>query len=502
MNNSKNRKIGATLSMVNMVASLVIGLFYTPFLLRYLGKNEFGVYSLANSLISYLAILDLGFGNTLIRYVSRARASGDDESNIYGMFLVFYTIISIIALIIGMVLYINIDSFFATSFTAGEISTLRILFLILLANTVIAFPASVFSSIIRSHEKFVFINTINLASNIFRHLANMAFLYMGYKSISIVVIALLMTVVLFIFNLYYCFNKLKIKIGFKRFEMVFYKEVFLFSFFVLINIIVDQLYANTDNIILGKICGSAAVAVYGIGVTFQTYFLQFSTAISGVFLPHISRLSALNSNVKEMSNIFIRVGRIQFFILCFILFGFISFGRDFISLWAGLGFESSYYIALIIMIPAIIPLSQNIGISVLQAMNKHSIRSIMYLFIAIINVLISIPLAAMYGGVGAATGTAIGNILGQILFMNWFYYKKIGLNIPGYWKNISMIFIKMLPVLGLFVLVNTLVPNVSWTALIIKIGLCSIVAIIYCYIVVLNRSEKDLITEDFKKKLV
>ena len=60
----------------------------------------------------------------------------------------------------------------------------------------------------------------------------------------------------------------------------------------------------------------------------------------------------------------------------------------------------------------------------------------MYIIIALINVAASIPLAMHYGGIGAAIGTAGANILGQVITMNIFYWKKIGLNIPQYWKNL------------------------------------------------------------------
>ena len=122
---SSNRKIGSIISMANMVISLVIGLIYTPLLIRYLGDSEYGIYTLALSLIAYLSILDLGFGNTLVRYTSRIRAQGKDENSLIGMFLVFYIIIAAVAAIIGIVVTVNIDSFFSTSFVSEEAKTLK-----------------------------------------------------------------------------------------------------------------------------------------------------------------------------------------------------------------------------------------------------------------------------------------------------------------------------------------------------------------------------------------
>ena len=132
-------------------------------------------------------------------------------------------------------------------------------------------------------------------------------------------------------------------------------------------------------------------------------------------------------------------------------------------------------------------------------MNKHGIRSVMYLCIAILNVLISIPLAIYFGGVGAAIGTAIGNLLGQILFMNWFYYKKINLNIPKYWKEIGCLFIKSLPVVLVFMLSTKMFSNWSWMHLCIEIIVGVEIGIPYYYFVILNPYEKGLVLSSVKK---
>ena len=54
-------KAGALLSYVLLGLNTLIGLLYTPFLLRMLGKSEYGLYSLAASVIAYLTVLDLRY---------------------------------------------------------------------------------------------------------------------------------------------------------------------------------------------------------------------------------------------------------------------------------------------------------------------------------------------------------------------------------------------------------------------------------------------------------
>ena len=489
MNSQQNRRIGSLINMINMIISLIIGMIYTPILIRNLGDSEYGIYTLAMSLIAYLSILDLGLGNALVRYTARVREQGNEEKDLIGMFLVFYLVISLVTAIIGAVLYNNIDWFFNTSFSIEEVKTLKMVFLIMLINTIISFPASVFSSVIRSHERFVFSNIINVSKNAFNHVLMIVLVLIGFKSIALAVLTLLSTIIVTIININFCVRKLKIKIGFGRFTSSFYKEVMVYSAFILINIVVDQLYSSTDKIILGKFCGSVSVAVYGVGVTFQQYYQQFSTSISSVYLPHISKMSVKEDATEKMSASFINVGHFQLVLLSLVAVGFSVYGRQFISLWTGDSYSDAYFIALLIMIPSLVPLSQNLGISILQAMNKHRVRSFMYLIIAIINVLLSIPLAIRFGGIGSAAGTAIGTILGQILFMNWYYWKIIGLDIPQYWRNFSAIVIRIIPV-GLIFMATLMIPMHNWGGLALKIAIGMSIVAPYYYFVIFNQDER------------
>lgn len=70
------RKIGALLSYATIGLQNLVGLLYTLYLLRMLGKSEYGLYSLVKSIISYLTLLDFGFGDAVVRYTAKFRAEG------------------------------------------------------------------------------------------------------------------------------------------------------------------------------------------------------------------------------------------------------------------------------------------------------------------------------------------------------------------------------------------------------------------------------------------
>lgn len=491
----QERKSGVVLSYVNLALSIVIGLFYTPFLLRMLGSSEYGLYSLAAALISYLTLLDLGFGNALVRYNSRIRAQKKNDASLNGLFLILYSGVALICLIIGIVLCVNIEGFFKTSFTPDQIERTRIIFIILLANICISFPISVFTSLIKAYERFTFSKVITILTNLLSKGITLIVLYLGFRtSIAVAAVTAIVNITLGICSVIYCFTKIHVKISFKGMDKPLIREIGAYSFWIFINILVDQLYASTDSIILAKVSGTIAVSVYTIGVTFKSYFTEMSTAISGVFLPHITQMLANGKEkMNEVSALFNRVSRLQYLFLAFAMTGFIVYGREFILLWAGEGFNDSYYIALIIMIPSIIPLSQNLGITVLQALNKHKYRSAIYLFLALLNVGISIPLAMKYEGIGSAIGTAVACVLGQIIIMNWLYARKIGLDIKEYWKQAGLITVEMLPVAAVGVGLNYIYTNNSWIDLIVKILVITVVYLIYGWLVMFNKYEKSLI---------
>lgn len=489
------KRAGTLLAYVQWAVNVLVGVVYTPIMLRYLGQSEYGVYSVATAVISFLAMLDLGFGQTMVRFHVKYRAEGDGKKaeRCSGMFLEMYVVLGIVALCIGLVLSNHfLPILFGQKFTASEIAILKQILSILIINLAASFPLSVFSSLITAYERFVFGKVVAILTTVITYGGILVVLVQGYKSVAMATVTTVVSVVLKLFMAWYCLFRMKVRVRLCKPEGEMMRAIFAFSFFVFLNILIDQLYASTDKFILGAVCGSAAVTVYTVGVQFNGYFQQLSTAISGVFLPHVTKMYADGADGRAFSPLFIRIGRIQFILLSFVLVGFAAFGQKFILLLGGEANAMSYWIALIIMVPGVVPLSQNIGISILQAMNRHRYRSVAYLVLAVLNVIISIPLAMRWAGVGAAIGTTLACFAGQYALMNWFYHRKIGLDIPGYWKSVLGVSVRMVPLAIPAVLINLLLPGVSWLRLIIQCGLFTLIYLPYAWFAILNTEEKKL----------
>lgn len=497
-------KAGVVLNYVVIFLNTVVGLLYTPYMLRMMGQSEYGLYSLVASVIAYLTVLDLGFGNAIVRYTAKFRAEKktEEQYEMFGMFFLLYLVIGIIAFGIGLGLYFNVGTLFGDTMTAVELGRARIMMLLLVANLAFTFPMSIWGSIIQAYEDFVFQKSLNIFRIILNTAVMICLLHFGYKAVAMVVVQTIFNVLTLVLNFIYCRRKLNIHIyfRFKHFHWGFLKEVAIYSFWIFLNAIMDRVYWSTGQFVLGAMVGTAAVAVFAIAIQLEGMYMQFSTAISSVFLPKVTAMVATNRSRKAISDLFIRTGRMQYIVLAYILSGFIIFGRQFIELWAGAGYTDAYIISLLFFIPLTVPLIQNLGITILQARNEMKFRSVLYIIIALVSLAMQIVLTRFFGGIGCAMGVSGALVVGQILIMNVYYQRRQDLDIKTFWKEISkMSIIPIVLIFSSMLVIRHFFALDSWGKLILGIAAFSLVYIPLFFRFSMTDEERDLFISMFHK---
>ena len=487
-------KSGVILSYINLSLSTIIPLVYTPIMLRMLGQSEYGIYSLASSTISYLSLLSFGFGATIVRYIAKYRAEGNEEEvkETYGFFILLYIILAIIVFCCGVVISLNVDNIFYKGLTNSELNKTKILLLIMSFNTALSFPLSVFSSVVVAYERYVFRKIVDMLSTIIAPLANLIVLYLGFASVGMCLTTTCIQFAMLPLNVFYCSRVLKISPRFSALKIGVIKEMLGFSFFVFLGSIADMLFWSTDKVILGMLASSAAVAVYNIGGTFNSMIMNLSTSISGVLAPRITAMVVKKNESQQLSELFIKIGRLQYLVIALVISGYTVFGRQFIYLWAGPEYNNAYYIALLTIVPLSIPLIQNTGLSVLIAQNRHQFRSIVYLVIAIINAVSTYFAVPYYGIYGAAICSCISYLIGQGYIMNIYYYKKAGINIPEFWRQIMKMSIIPFFMMSIGLLIAGNFWDMSWGELLGGIIIYTGLYFILMYKFVMNEYEINL----------
>lgn len=495
------RKAGVILSYISMGLNALIGFVYIPLLLAFLSKEQYGLYQLVGSMIAYLTIMDFGLANTTVRYYSRLRAAKDKQGqeNLLATMLRLYGGISFFILIIGFLLLHILLPFYTKTLTPADILTAKYIYWIMLFNLAIIIPGNIFSAVIQAHEKFIFLRCANIANIVLQPCLVFAVLHFKANVVALVIVQTLCNLSLFTANAYYCFAKLKIRFHLYHWDGKFVKEILYFSFFIFLNAIMDQIYWKTGQLILGAVIGTVSVAIYSVAIQLTMAYMGFSANISGVFLPHLSALACKADSMPEINQIFIKVGRLQFYVVMLLFWGFCLFGKPFILLWVGESFLPAYTYTLLFFAALIIPLIQNTGILILQAKNKHAFRAVIFVIIALLNVALSIPLAKHYGALACATVTAGCLLLGQGLILN-IYYKYLGIAVGAFWKGIFSIFCPMLiPVVLFSAYLHYIKPPHTVLILGANIVGFSVLYIVILWFFAFNSYEKELIKRPILK---
>ena len=278
-------KIGAGLSIINVVLGALIQFFYTPVFLKYLGISDYGINSFIQSLMRYMSMLNLGFGTTMLRYIVRTQVKNEDEkTNIFnGIFLVIFLFLALVCFILGLIIYFKLPLFLKETFSNREIIKTQKVFLLLLVNVTISFPMILFSTFITSKEKYIFLKFLSFINIVLNPLISIILIKNGFGIFAIANLTLIFTILIAAVNIFYSI-KLGIKIKINNYDRNILKELVVFSFYIFLGTVIDRLYWDTDRIIIGKYLGASVIGIYSISNMIIQLYMSVSTAVSEVLL--------------------------------------------------------------------------------------------------------------------------------------------------------------------------------------------------------------------------
>lgn len=492
-----NRRIGAVFSYVYMMLEVVSTLLLTPIIIKTLGDAEYGVYKLVVSVSVYLLLLDMGMGNSVIRYAAKYKETNDIESSqkFIGVCVLFYSVIVAVVLILGTGLISNFQHIFSTGLSGSEIELGKKLLAITILNAAVTLGTSVWYNIIIAYSQFAISKGVSIMQIILRIILNIVALKLGMRSVAIVTINFFLTVVARGFYCAYVVFSMKLKPKFKGLDLRFVKDIVAYSAFILLQMVATQINAYADQVMLGMLVlsSSALIAIYGVGSQLVQYFQSIGQALGGVLMPGVVKLVEGRAKPIELQNEMVRIGRYSFMLLGIIFVGFAVNGERFILLWVGDAYRQSYYIALLLMLAYMFILTESIGTQILWAKNKHQLQSVIKLAVVVINLALTIALIKWKPLEGATIGTFISLFLGDILCMNIVFKKHIGISLREYYAGLFKGILPCLLISGACGFLLELVNLPLMIGLVCNVGLMVVTYGISMWLFGFNQQEKNIL---------
>lgn len=493
-------KVGAIISYIALFVNVLIGLLYTPWLINTIGKSDYGLYTLAMSIIGLLAF-DFGLGHATTKFVSQYLAEGrqDKVDNLLGLIYKLYLWVDVVLIIVLGAMYFFLPQIY-TGLTPAEMERFSKVFLMAALFCVISFPFIPLNGILTSYEKFIQLKTCDLIHKLFIVVTMSVCLLLGQGLYALVLVISIAGILVIGLKLWVVKRDTPLSVNLKFKDNGILKTIGKFILWVTVAALMQRLIFNIAPSILGILSDSTAIAILGIVITLEGYVYLFANAINGMFLPRVSRLLKDNDN-DAILELMTRVGRLQIYVIGFICVCLISLGQHFITVWIGVGYELVYPCLLLVVLPSFFHLPQEIGHTCVIAANKVKKQAVIYVVMGIANIVLSIPLTIKFGVIGMCISIFAAYLI-RTIGLDIIFYKDLHINIAKFFRNS---FLKMLIPLLLSCIIgisiNIFLPISGWLGLTVK-GVCLFASFaLVMWITCMNKYEKDLVITPIRKMI-
>ncbi len=433
-NSSKQIKLGAIVSYFSIGFNIIAGLIYTPWMINSIGKDQYALYTLALSVIN-IFLLDFGISSAVSKFLANFYAKGEQEEadRFMGIvYKVFFIISAVIAAAL-LIFYFFIDTVYV-KLTPAELTVFKNLFIIVAAYSVISFPCMPFTGVLMANERFIEVKLLGFLHKVFEVILIVAFLLLGFGVYSLVLVHALSSVVFHLLRYVIIKKKTKQKAHLAVWNKQQAKSLFGYSIWVTIISLAQRCIFNIAPSIIAALVGSVEVTFFSLAATIEGYIYTFANAINGMFLPKISRILVKENSENELNSLLLRVSKFHVYTIGLVTLCFIALGQNFVELWLGKGFNTVYYAAILIILPSLIELPQQIAKSALLAKDIVKQQAIIYVVMAALNLLVSFVAVPYFGAIGAAAAICLAYLF-RTFAANYLYKKHLNIKIGEYFKK-------------------------------------------------------------------
>ena len=412
---ARNLLAGTLTKYVLLVVNIASGVFLMPFTVAHLGKAQYGLWMLVASTTYYFALLDLGYGNGVVRDVVSADAHGDTArvNRIVSTFFCVYAGIGAIALCAcGAVVVWGIPRF--PNLSAGDVRTAQIVLGILGTRIALGYPMTVFGAVTNARQGFVLNNTIAIVIVVVNAVVTYVVLSAGGGLVALVAATASVTAVGYggyAWSAWHVFPSLAIRPS--LFSTAEWRQVTSFSSYLFVVALGSQISFNVDNLVVGAYLGTAMVAVYAVAARLSEYQRRVCDQFSGMMFPVVVGFGA-RGDVAALRASLIDGARVSILLAAGVTTCLVGFAQPLILHWMGSGFAGAIAPFYVLAAVGVIMVSHAAQSNVLLATGGHRMVAAIWIIEGVANLVCSLLLVRRFGTTGVALGTLVPMAIGHI----------------------------------------------------------------------------------------
>jgi O-antigen/teichoic acid export membrane protein len=413
------------------VVLVVASFLTTPLLTHQLGILRFGVWVLIGSLIPFLELLELGFANATVAFVSRHLELEDDElveATLNTSFLCL-SVLGIVAFA-GVVVFAVYLPDIVSSIPHSLIGQARFLLLLLAFDMALSIPMDTFGGGLSALQRFDLVNYTLIAVTVCQALAWVIVLAfhgglvaLGVVTVAISLVGQLARLVMFRRLLPW------FRLSLRRFDRSIVRAFTRATGWYSLTQVAQAALTLTDVLIVGAVAGVRVAAVYAVAQKLAILPQRVAQPRSLVLFATAGQLAARDnrSELRERTDDVVR------FVLCLsvpaaIVLGFLA--GPTIEVWVGpLYRQAAELIGLLCIASVVQAWAEPVGLAIGGA-GRPALQSILYGGEAVLHVALGIALAARYGAVGMAEAALIAAVVMEGMLLLPLVYRQLGDSFP------------------------------------------------------------------------
>jgi membrane protein EpsK len=414
-------------NVVFVLVNIIIGLWLTPYFIKYLGVEVYGMIPLSNSIVAIFTLFTMAITNSVSRFVSIHYDKDElEQCNLYFN----SAITSLIAIcVISLLPIIILSVYFSKIFhvpVGYEVSTGQFYFLVMLSSLVSAISGPFMVSTFITH-RFDLDNLVQITGQLLRVIVIV--LCFSYLSASLLYIGYSYCVMsgFLMIGAYLLSRKLtpQLKVRLKMFSWKAVSEMAIMSIWLTINQIGIFLYLGSGIIIINLFFGAEQCGRYSAVAQFIALFSTLAGTVSKVFSP-IAYEYIAHDNLNGLS---IQIGRsVKFMglimglpigILC-------GLATPILTRWLGHEFSDLGPLVWLLIVPLIVTVSVRPVASIYMGLDKVKIPALVTIGMGVLNVVLSIILVQYtHMGIYAVGWSLLLCFAGMNLFFTPIYAAQI-----------------------------------------------------------------------------